>query len=204
MRIVDPDKHAVQRQAILEAARNCFVRNGFSKTSTEAICAEAGTSSGKLFHYFPTKKAIILAVVEDQNRQMAEWIDTFRQQADGSVALIALLDGILFLAGDPAERHLILETAAEGARDGQVAAANAAGDRLLAQGLTELLDSAIAGGQARPLVTTEHAVRFLMVLIDGLFSRVAVDGGFDPALERASIIAIVRAILGMSGAQSHE
>lgn len=203
MRIVDPDKHAIQRQAILAAARTCFARKGFHQTSTEAICAEAGTSSGKLFHYFPNKKAIILAVVEQQNRQMADWIDSLQQQADASAVLSDLLNGILHLAADTAERHLILEIAAEGARDRDVAVANMKGDRLLAQGLTSLLRAAVAGGQARPQVADDRAVQFLMVLIDGIFSRVAVDPAFYPQSESAALHMIVRTVFGMDEERDH-
>lgn len=203
MRIIDPDKHAIQRQAILAAARICFARKGFHQTSTEAICAEAGTSSGKLFHYFPNKKAIILAVVEQQNRQTAVWMETLQLQTDASAALTDLLDGILHLAGDAAERRLILEIAAEGARDADVAAANAEGDRLLAQGLISLLHAAVAGGQAHPQVSDDHAVRFLMVLIDGIFSRVAVDRAFDPQSESAALHIIVRTVMGIGEERNH-
>lgn len=197
MRTVDPVKHAFQRQAVLAAARACFMRDGFHRTSTEAIRIEAGTSSGKLFHYFPNKKAIILAVVEDQSRQTASWMESLRRQPQFPAALTAFLDGILHLASDAGERRLILEIAAEGARDADVAAASMTGDRLLEEGLAALLLDATARGQAHPLIPADHAVRFLMVLVDGIFSRVAVDGNFDPMAERAALATVIRAIFGI-------
>jgi AcrR family transcriptional regulator len=195
MRTVDPDKHAAQRQVILSAAKTCFARNGFHKTSTEAICAEAGTSSGKLFHYFPNKKAIILAVVEDQARQTTDYFGNLLEQPDLSAALSDFFDVILHLASDAEERRLILEIAAEAARDEDVGALNAKGDRLLAEGLTALLTEATSRGQVKPVVPVGHAVRFLMVMIDGIFSRVSVDAAFDPAEERASLQTILRSVL---------
>lgn len=202
MRTVDPAKHLIQRQVILSAARACFARHGFHKTSTDAICAEAGTSSGKLFHYFSSKKEIFLAVVEQQHQQTAVWLESLQQRSDVSFALSEVLDTVLHLAGDAGERQLILEMAAEGARDPDVAAANAAGDRRLAQGLTALLDAAVADGQARPAVPNDHAVRFLMALIDGIFSRVAVDSAFAPEAERAALQTIVHVVMGTRGVQA--
>lgn len=200
MRTVDPVKHALQRQAVLAAARTCFIREGFHRTSTEAICTEAGTSSGKLFHYFPNKKAIILAVVEDQSRQTARWIASLQLQTEFAAALTDFLEGILQLASDTGERRLILEITAEGARDADVAAANMAGDRLLEEGLAILLRQATANAQAHPLIPAEHAARFLMVLVDGIFSRVAVDENFDPMAERDALLTIIRTVLGIDAA----
>jgi TetR/AcrR family transcriptional regulator, repressor for uid operon len=203
MRTVDPQKHAIQRQVIISAAKSCFARNGFHKTSTETICLEAHTSSGNLFHYFPNKKAIIHAVVEQQNQQTAAWIDALQEQPDFSEVLTDFLDGILHLAGDVAERRLILEIAAEGARDADVAVLNAQGDQLLTKGLTSLLTAAIANGQARPKIPDDHAVRFLMILVDGIFSRVAIDSTFDPKTERDALHVIVRTVMGIGMDRNH-
>lgn len=51
-----------QRAEILAAARRCFVRNGFHRTSMQDIFAEAGRSAGAVYRYFPAKEDIIVAV----------------------------------------------------------------------------------------------------------------------------------------------
>jgi len=204
MRTVDPEKHAAQRRAVLQAAKACFARHGFHKTSTEAICAEAGTSSGKLFHYFPTKRAIIFAVVEDQLQETTAYLDTLSQQQDLSSALLDFLDVILHLASSSDERRLVMETVAEAARDEDVRVLNDAGDKLLAEGLTAILTEAIARGQADPIVPTEHSVRFLMMMTDGIFSRASVDTSFDPSRERASLRKILGETLRLSGSSGND
>lgn len=203
MRTVDPEKHAMQRRAILQAATACFARDGFHKTSTEMICAAAGTSSGKLFHYFPNKKALIVAVAEDQIARTAAEIALLRALPAPTRALAALIDGILDLAGDATARRLILEIAAEAGRDADIAALSAAGDRVLTEGLTNLLTAAIAQGAASPPAPVDHASRFLMALIDGIFSRVSVDPAFDPAAEREAFQSMVRAALGINQELRH-
>lgn len=60
-----PASHGVERRRqILTAAFNCFVINGFSATSMESICREAKLSPGAVYHYFPSKEAIIEALAQ--------------------------------------------------------------------------------------------------------------------------------------------
>lgn len=47
------------KEKILESALNLFVQQGFSAT-TGSITKDAGVSAGILFHYFPTKKDLIV------------------------------------------------------------------------------------------------------------------------------------------------
>jgi TetR/AcrR family transcriptional repressor of uid operon len=63
-----------QVHRILEAAKACFVRTGFQRTSMQQICAEAGMSPGALYRYFPSKEAIIEAICEADRLEDAEII----------------------------------------------------------------------------------------------------------------------------------
>lgn len=49
-----------KEQRILESALKLFVERGFHGTSTNAISKDAGVSAGILFHYFSTKKSLIV------------------------------------------------------------------------------------------------------------------------------------------------
>ena len=51
-------------EAILEAARKLFSAQGFAATSTRQIAAAAGVRQPTLFHYFPSKKAILKAIID--------------------------------------------------------------------------------------------------------------------------------------------
>ena len=63
-----PEEVEHRRQEIIEAARRCFLRNGFHQTTTDEICHEAAITPGGLYHYFDSKEAIISAVIEDAAR----------------------------------------------------------------------------------------------------------------------------------------
>ena len=59
-----PQELEARRREIIEAARRCFLRNGFHQTTTDQICKEASITPGGLYHYFRGKEEIISAVIE--------------------------------------------------------------------------------------------------------------------------------------------
>lgn len=56
------------RQRLLEAAFAEIHRNGFQAASLTQILADTGLTKGALYHHFPDKKALGLAVVEEMIR----------------------------------------------------------------------------------------------------------------------------------------
>jgi TetR/AcrR family transcriptional regulator, transcriptional repressor of aconitase len=53
-----------RRTQVLDAARRCFVRDGFHATSMADVCREAGVSAGVAYLYFRGKDDIIAAIAE--------------------------------------------------------------------------------------------------------------------------------------------
>ncbi len=81
------EKSAMTRRAILEAAVNCFVEEGYAKTTTAMIAADAGVSRGAMMHHFPSRSAVMEAVVGhlharrlEEYRDLMANIDTPDQQ----------------------------------------------------------------------------------------------------------------------------
>ncbi|MFZ2269540.1 MAG: TetR family transcriptional regulator C-terminal domain-containing protein [Azonexus sp.] len=54
------------RERILDAAFGEIRRQGFQAASVSAILAETGLTKGALYHYFPSKKELGLAVVDER------------------------------------------------------------------------------------------------------------------------------------------
>lgn len=52
------------RERILEAARLLFLEQGYTATGVAQILKTAGARSGSLYHFFPTKEDLLLAVLE--------------------------------------------------------------------------------------------------------------------------------------------
>jgi AcrR family transcriptional regulator len=55
------------RKRILDAAQHLFAKHGFSATTTKAIAEKAEVPGGLIFYYFPSKKALLEAVVSERN-----------------------------------------------------------------------------------------------------------------------------------------
>jgi AcrR family transcriptional regulator len=62
---VTAEAKAATRRRILEAARDCFSRDGFEAATTRDIAAAAGIAAGTLFNYFPAKEAVAMALVTE-------------------------------------------------------------------------------------------------------------------------------------------
>jgi AcrR family transcriptional regulator len=50
-------------EALLQATARVLTRDGYDRTSTNRIAEAAGVSIGSLYQYFPTKEAIVAALV---------------------------------------------------------------------------------------------------------------------------------------------
>src|ERR1043165_9692638 len=74
--LTSPRKHASQERsratvdALVEATARILVREGFDKASTNYIAATAGVSVGSLYQYFPSKEALVGAVIDRHNQQV--------------------------------------------------------------------------------------------------------------------------------------
>lgn len=58
--------------ALVEAAARILVREGYDKASTNRIAEVAGVSIGSLYQYFPSKEAVIAALIERHNAEIME------------------------------------------------------------------------------------------------------------------------------------
>jgi len=72
-----------QRAEILAAARRCFVRNGFHRTSMQDVFAEAGKSAGAVYRYFPKKEDMIVGVATQNLDDVTEVLHTALTSCDG-------------------------------------------------------------------------------------------------------------------------
>jgi AcrR family transcriptional regulator len=64
------DRSRATVDAILEAAARVLVKEGFERTTTNRVADAAGVSIGSLYQYFPSKEALVAALVERHNDEM--------------------------------------------------------------------------------------------------------------------------------------
>lgn len=184
MRKIDPEKHAERRQTIIDAAKGCFAQKGFHGTSTAEICAAAGMSPGNLFHYFPNKQAMIAAIVDQEGALTAAYFEAVGRETDLYAALVTFMDVVLDLAADPAFASLTLEIAAEAMREGEIRSRVERNDKAMCEALQAVLREAARRGQIDATLDAAGAAVWIAALIDGIFSRIAVDPDFRPLQNR--------------------
>ena len=184
-----------KRRRILDAADGCFARRGFHATSMAEICEAAGMSAGNLYRYFPSKEAMIAALVDAEREETAALFRRVEDSDDPLAAVTALLERFLTLTTDAAGHRLWLEILSEGARNPQIQAVLDRSDAEVRPALAHLVGRAAALGQADPAIDGDQAAVWLLMLIDGFSARVATDPGFDIAAGIAALPGMVRRLL---------
>ncbi len=179
-----------RRQQIVDAASACARRSGFHGASMAEIAQTAGLSVGQIYRYFENKEAIIAAIVA---RNTAEMRDIFTEMQDaGEPLLDVILAKCVSAVDDAYDRDraaLMLEVAAEAARNPAVAAILEAADaeerRMKLALIERILPPGCDAGErlARSEVTS--------MLFDGMTVR----GVNNPGADRQAIARVLRAAI---------
>ena len=89
-------RYPAKRAAIAAAALALFVRDGYERTSVDAIAAEAGVSKRTVYSHYADKQQLFLSVVEDTYHQIFEGVAAVaRQHLDGPGDLEHRLRGFI-------------------------------------------------------------------------------------------------------------
>ncbi len=90
------------RQRILETAQRLFYRDGFRAVGIDTIIAEAGVAKMSLYRHFPSKDDLIVAYLEESNRQYWEWLDGAVAHLDNpKQKLVGMFEAIETVATNP-------------------------------------------------------------------------------------------------------
>lgn len=91
-----PRKQASQKRsratvdALVEATARVLIKEGYDRASTNKIAAVAGVSIGSLYQYFPSKEALVAAVIERHTQELSRVVrDTFLNIVSQPVGIAA-------------------------------------------------------------------------------------------------------------------
>lgn len=149
------------RERILDAALDVFARKGYHRATVDDIVRASGTSKGAVYHHFPNKEAVFLALGDTftgrLSRAVAEAIAS-RHGALGKVegALTAVL--ATFRENERLARLVLLEAVSLGAT---WAAKRAEVHERFAALIQGYLDEAVAEGSIAPLDTRVATLAWL-------------------------------------------
>jgi len=170
-------KSAVSSQQIIDAAIRVLARQGYAKTSLLEIAKEAGMSKGALHYHYPTKEALIHAVLETacnavQSRTMQAWSPSDNPFA----ALRKSLEELWATRAERSDEALVVaDLLALSLSDESLRPKLAEFYDLGAQQIRAYLEQNLISLGLEPRISLEILPRIVIGLLDGLVMQAFVD-----------------------------
>ncbi|MBK0052718.1 TetR/AcrR family transcriptional regulator [Stenotrophomonas sp. S39] len=182
---------AKRRKAqVVNAAADCFRRDGFHRSSMSRISAAAGMSSGHIYHYFARKEDIVEALVAQEESELALLVQDVERAAEGSDVVTAISNLSERTAGRYMEREhagLAMEILAESVRNPEIAKLIEESDADVRRSFERLL------GERTPEIVSRCAL--VASLLDGLSVRSIRHPGVAGEIDRLMLAKVMRFIL---------
>jgi TetR/AcrR family transcriptional repressor of uid operon len=176
-----------RRRQVLEAAAHCFRRHGFHASSMAQISAEAGMSVGHIYRYFPSKEAIIAAIVrQDVDDILLKFAEFPSDSVDLRAALRDRAELGVNRASELDQASLMVEIRAEAARNPAIGALVRQADAVISAQLRTLIGSAV-GRDLQPS-DLDARVEMFQLIFQGISLRTIV----NPAIDRTALSQMVK------------
>jgi AcrR family transcriptional regulator len=188
-----------RRRQILDAARRCFVRNGFHATSMQDVLAEAGLSAGAVYRYFRSKDEIIVAIAGEAVTEIAGAIDSALGADDPpplDEVLGAAFQAIQRIDAEQGIARLALQVWGEAVRNPALAETLTDEIRRVRGSLARLVQVYQARGLMPDDQPAEQVSRVLAGLLPGFVFQHALLGDVDAATFRAGLRTLLATRLG--------
>jgi len=183
------DQHLAARRAqILEAARGCFAREGFHRTSMADILDAAGLSAGAVYRYFRSKEEIVAAIAGQAGAGLAERLaevtaaEPAPSPADALEQVLSFVDS---QARPEGSLRIALQVWAEALRDPALAAR-------VEENYTMLRDGLVLACERASVTDADRVGRVLLSLVPGFVLRRLL---MSEQLSAESFVAEVRPLL---------
>ena len=189
-----PDTQRARREHILDAAEQCFAREGFHATTMQDICKEAAVSPGALYVYFTSKEALIEGICE---RDRAEFQARFSDLA-GSEDFFAALGAIgeQYFVEEPVHKRLMcVEIGMESTRNPRVGAIFRSVDDFVHDSFQDLFQRLKDDGRIAPALDIPTLAKAFCIVGDGMFWRRAIDPAFDGKVMIPAMVALIQQLL---------
>lgn len=173
-----------RRSQILDAAWDCFAREGYHRTTMQDIATEAGISAGAIYRYYHSKEAVLGAIIQRQTGRYVELLRDIEAEAGGPMDILGYVGqamlGYLEEPGIEATTRLDIELRPEIIRN--QALRDGIRQQLVfwRQSLTQLLTEAKERGELKADVDPETLVILAMCAWEGIRQW----GQIDPEMFR--------------------
>lgn len=182
-------KDPAKRQAILDAAKALFVRNGYVSTSMDAVATEAGVSKLTVYSHFNDKETLFTAaVVARCEEQMPELFIDLNAELPAAALLLNVARGFQVLINSPESIELHRLMVALGTQDPKLSQTFfAAGPQRILHEMERLLSRLEKSGQLK-FDSARTAAEHFLSLIKGVCNfRLLVGCGERPDAASAEL-----------------
>lgn len=158
----------MRADAIVAAATRLFAERGFRGTTVAAVAHEVGLTDAGVLHHFPTKRALLSAVLE---RSTLEGAEGFREllAAGGVDALEQLANWGAVMTERVQFTRLEITLSAEAIEPGSdLEPFFVARYRVLRRWLIRALEAGVARGELRADLDAEREVTEIIAFLDGI------------------------------------
>ena len=185
-------RSAATQQALLTVARRLWGERGYAAVSTPEIAEAAGVTRGAMYHQYPDKAKLFLAVLEAVEADVIERLSAIvvaEQPNSPAHALRISADAWVDIASEPEVRQLVLLDAPS--------VLGWAGFREISLryglGMTEqLLRAAMDAGELKPQPTRPLATVMIGALDEGAMS---IANAEDPEQEKTDVRAVIHNLI---------
>lgn len=198
-RTVDPQRHALRRQAIVDAAFTCFAREGYDGATTASICREAAIGSGTFFHYFPSKVSVLLAILSAGTDDTLTWFASQQGRDDPRLVVLDWAQHTADAAADPRLPGFVRAVGAVAAHP-EVAAALVADEQAQRRGLRPWVRRAQVGRAVRTDLSAAAVTSWVILVLDGYLGRLAADAGFSARTQQVVLLDTISRFLAPASA----
>jgi AcrR family transcriptional regulator len=192
---VSAEHLTARREQILDAARSCFLRNGFHQTSMQDVIREANLSVGAVYRYFPSKTELITAIAEQVIEQIAGVFDQILAEEPPPPMVAALeraVDLVTANSGPDGVLRLALQIWSEATTDPDLASFVDKVYRRIREILVTLARRAVERGDLPPGADPYQIGVVLFALMPGYALQRILTGGPEPEVFKAGLRALLR------------
>jgi len=155
------------RQRLVEAATHLIHTRGYNAVGVNELCAEAGVKKGSFYHFFPSKAALVGAMLDAHVAELRAWA-TERPEPTPLQRLVGFIDAARagYLSAEPGTTRVlgcpIGNLAAEmSTQDEQIRLAVARCYGEVAALIGAMLEQAVEAGQLAPCDTAAKAMELI-------------------------------------------
>ena len=166
---VSEEHLAARREEILAGARTAFARYGYDGATVARLEQETGLSRGAIFHYFPDKLAIFVALAAETNRRFIDLI--VERGLDEAVREMA--------AESPDWLGVLIELESRLRHDEDFGRRLMEAHEPLQAKITAWFENEQASGRLRGDVDWRELGRFATIVLNGIALRLVAGDPFD-------------------------